>query len=89
MNPQWILNLLVLWTPKGWSTVIALIAFGLLTTVFGVDLKLHDKPDTEAFETAWLALSTYGMLFGAVVTYGGAGFRRAMDAANQANPPTN
>lgn len=86
MNAQWILNLLVLWTPKGWATPIALVAFGLLTTAFGVDVKLHDKPDTEAIETAWLALSSYGMWFGAIVTYGGAGMKRAIDAANAANP---
>ncbi len=85
MNPQWILNLLVLWTPKGWATPIALIAFGLLSTCFGIDVAKHDKPETEAIETAWIALGTYGALFSAVLVYGGAGMKRAIDAVNK--PP--
>ena len=61
---------------KGKRTYILSLCLGILAVMFRLDTLLHDLPETEVIETAWLTLEWYTTI-GAVLGGGGLAALRA------------
>lgn len=59
---------------KGKKTYLISLGLAVLAVIFRLDVLLHDLPETEMIETAWLTLATYATI-GAML---GAGDASAM-----------
>lgn len=55
----------------GLRTIIGIILCGLVGTVYGIDINLHDLPATPELETSWLPAAVYDAILSTLGTVTG------------------